>query len=270
MPTICIARNAAFLSITRRHKPMGAASTTSDSERSELCPRVEHRDLACHGSGRSSAEPRRGTRPQCARYALRALPASTVKDRGVCSSKRAPARRPCKARRAAEITGAVQPGSGRRGAARFLGSPLIPLVRAMKTHCSISHPILPLRASDGAADFAPTRRSAGTRRSIKSGNIPNTHWAAKASVFRQGFQGVPNRWYPEYPAVDSATPIPRDETPYMYDTPRLYHPYEQSTLKGDVPIIGEDIFMNLDDEEFHARGESQAPSPQRRQRRAAE
>jgi hypothetical protein len=35
------------------------------------------------------------------------------------------------------------------------------------------------------------------------------------------------------------------ETPYQNPTPRLWHPYQQSILKGDVPIIGQDIFLNL-------------------------
>lgn len=35
------------------------------------------------------------------------------------------------------------------------------------------------------------------------------------------------------------------ETPYETPVPRLWHPYKQSVLKGDVPIIGSDIFLNL-------------------------
>ena len=35
------------------------------------------------------------------------------------------------------------------------------------------------------------------------------------------------------------------ETPYAYDRPFLWHPYFQSVLKGDSPIIGQDIFLNL-------------------------
>jgi len=35
------------------------------------------------------------------------------------------------------------------------------------------------------------------------------------------------------------------ETPYYFDRPFLWHPYLQSTLKGDAPIIGQDIFLNL-------------------------
>jgi hypothetical protein len=43
---------------------------------------------------------------------------------------------------------------------------------------------------------------------------------------------------------------PSNETPYMYETPRLWHPYEQSRLKGDLPIIGQDIFANITAKNF--------------------
>lgn len=35
------------------------------------------------------------------------------------------------------------------------------------------------------------------------------------------------------------------ETPYERHTPYLWHPYYQSVLKGDLPIIGQDIFASL-------------------------
>ncbi len=35
------------------------------------------------------------------------------------------------------------------------------------------------------------------------------------------------------------------ETPYERKTPYLWHPYYQSVLKGDVPVIGQDIFASL-------------------------
>jgi len=38
---------------------------------------------------------------------------------------------------------------------------------------------------------------------------------------------------------------PSLETPYKYETPKLYNPYQQSILKGDVPVIGQDIFTNI-------------------------
>ncbi len=35
------------------------------------------------------------------------------------------------------------------------------------------------------------------------------------------------------------------EQPYETPEPMLWHPYQQSVLKGDVPVIGQDIFLNL-------------------------
>ena len=35
------------------------------------------------------------------------------------------------------------------------------------------------------------------------------------------------------------------EQPYEQPTPYLWHPYYQSKLKGDIPVIGQDIFLNL-------------------------
>ena len=46
------------------------------------------------------------------------------------------------------------------------------------------------------------------------------------------------------------------ETPYQTATPRRWHPYTQSILKGDVPIYGQDVFLNLtagSQTEFEAR-----------------
>ncbi len=66
---------------------------------------------------------------------------------------------------------------------------------------------------------------------------------------------VPDRWrigfvpWRRYTSGDT-------ETPYESPTPMLWHPYKQSILKGDAPIIGQDIFLNLtvgSQTEFEAR-----------------
>jgi hypothetical protein len=62
-------------------------------------------------------------------------------------------------------------------------------------------------------------------------------------------RGVPNRWLLPFPHWQRYRD-PSTETPYMYDTPLLWHPYRQSTLKGDIPIIGQDIFLNLTAKNF--------------------
>ena len=62
-------------------------------------------------------------------------------------------------------------------------------------------------------------------------------------------KGIPNRWLLPFPHWQRYRD-PSTETPYMYDTPMLWHPYRQSTLKGDVPIIGEDVFMSITAKNF--------------------
>jgi hypothetical protein len=53
---------------------------------------------------------------------------------------------------------------------------------------------------------------------------------------------------------------PSTETPYQSDL-RLWHPYLQSKLKGDAPIIGQDIFLNLTLEDFFQTELRKLPTP---------
>lgn len=62
-------------------------------------------------------------------------------------------------------------------------------------------------------------------------------------------RAVPSRWLLTFPHWKRYHD-PSIETPYSYETPRLWHPYEQSTLKADLPILGEDIFLNLTAKNF--------------------
>jgi hypothetical protein len=74
-------------------------------------------------------------------------------------------------------------------------------------------------------------------------------------------QPVRNRWEVTPPHWQRYMD-PSHETPYMYDTPRLYHPYEQSRLKADVPILGtEDIFLNLTFKNFSLYENRKLPVP---------
>ncbi len=57
-------------------------------------------------------------------------------------------------------------------------------------------------------------------------------------------RAVPNRWFIGFGRWQRYAD-PSHETPYQTEGLRLWHPYLQSTLKGDAPIIGQDIFMNL-------------------------
>ena len=78
--------------------------------------------------------------------------------------------------------------------------------------------------------------------------------------FLPNAKGVPNRWLLPFPRWQRYRD-PSTETPYMYDTPRLWHPYEQSTLKGDVPIFGQDIFMNVTAKNFTLTEGRKLPVP---------
>jgi hypothetical protein len=71
---------------------------------------------------------------------------------------------------------------------------------------------------------------------------------------------MPNRWEITPPHWQRYMD-PSTETPYMYDTPRLWHPYEQSRLKGDVPVIGQDIFLNVTAKNFSIFEKRKLPVP---------
>lgn len=74
-------------------------------------------------------------------------------------------------------------------------------------------------------------------------------------------EAMPNRWEITPPHWQRYMD-PSTESPYMYDTPRLWHPYKQSRLKGDVPILGtQDIFMNLTVKNFSLFEKRKLPVP---------
>ena len=62
-------------------------------------------------------------------------------------------------------------------------------------------------------------------------------------------KAVPNRWFLNFPHW-TRYHDPSHETPYQYNTPALWHPYRQSTLKGDLPIFGQEIFTNITAKNF--------------------
>jgi hypothetical protein len=59
-----------------------------------------------------------------------------------------------------------------------------------------------------------------------------------------GSEPVPNRWFIGFGRWQRYAD-PTHETPYQRGPLKYWHPYLQSTLKGDAPIIGQDIFLNL-------------------------
>jgi hypothetical protein len=72
--------------------------------------------------------------------------------------------------------------------------------------------------------------------------------------------GVPDRWDLDIP-VWMRYNSPERETPYMYQTPRLWDPYKQSVLKGDVPVAGQDIFLSLTATSFTSYEARDIPTP---------
>ncbi len=73
-------------------------------------------------------------------------------------------------------------------------------------------------------------------------------------------QGVPDRWDMSIP-VWMRYNAPEPETPYMYQTPRLWDPYKQSVLKGDTPVMGQDIFLSLTATSFTSYEARDIPTP---------
>ncbi len=51
------------------------------------------------------------------------------------------------------------------------------------------------------------------------------------------------------------------ESPYMYQTPQLWDPYKQSILKGDTPVIGQDIFFAMTATSFTSYEARDVPTP---------
>ena len=63
--------------------------------------------------------------------------------------------------------------------------------------------------------------------------------------FPEGAQAVPNRWFVGFGRWQRYAD-PSAETPYQASGDlKIWHPYLQSRLKGDAPIFGEEIFLNL-------------------------
>ena len=75
-----------------------------------------------------------------------------------------------------------------------------------------------------------------------------------------GSEPVPNRWFIGFGRWQRYAD-PSSETPYQSGALRLWHPYLQSTLKGDAPIIGQDIFLNLTLNDFFQFEARRLPIP---------
>ena len=84
---------------------------------------------------------------------------------------------------------------------------------------------------------------------------------------------VPNRWdlhvYAGNPPSEGILNIPiwrrynatEPETPYGYETYQTLDPYKQSLLKGDLPILGQDIFLSITGNSFTSYEARDIPTP---------
>ncbi|MEY2561606.1 MAG: hypothetical protein QOG51_2021, partial [Verrucomicrobiota bacterium] len=75
-----------------------------------------------------------------------------------------------------------------------------------------------------------------------------------------GSEPVPNRWFIGFGRWQRYAD-PSAETPYQSGALRFWHPYLQSTLKGDAPIVGQDIFLNLTLNDFFQFETRKLPTP---------
>ena len=95
------------------------------------------------------------------------------------------------------------------------------------------------------------------RRKLEYENYPG---AERNQGLLPGSQPVPNRWFIGFGRWKRYAD-PSTETPYQSGALKLYHPYLQSTLKGDAPIIGQDIFLNLTISDFFQFEVRRLPTP---------
>lgn len=84
--------------------------------------------------------------------------------------------------------------------------------------------------------------------------------AAAGEGLLPGSKPVPNRWFIGFGRWKRYSD-PSTETPYQSGDLKLYHPYLPSTLKGDAPIIGEDIFLDLTLSDFLQLEARNLPTP---------
>lgn len=72
-------------------------------------------------------------------------------------------------------------------------------------------------------------------------------------------QPEPNRWFIGFGRWKRYAD-PSTETTYQSEL-RLWHPYVQSIFKGDAPILGQDIFLNITAEDFFQFEARKLPTP---------
>jgi len=84
-----------------------------------------------------------------------------------------------------------------------------------------------------------------TRRNLKIlQNFDVPKYSLRPDSYPTNTQPRPDRWRIGFVPWKRYTSGVTDQ-PYETPDPLLWHPYKQSVLKGDAPIIGQDIFLNL-------------------------
>jgi hypothetical protein len=74
---------------------------------------------------------------------------------------------------------------------------------------------------------------------------PNSYGPGDSGGAFAGAQPVPDRWRMGFVPWRRYTAGDTDEMPYYHSDPAFWHYYRQSTLKGDRPIRGQDLFLRL-------------------------
>src|SRR5436309_9910355 len=102
----------------------------------------------------------------------------------------------------------------------------------------------------GVREFVPRRQK------LPYENYPESE---QGEGLLPGSQPESNRWFIGFGRWKRYAD-PSTETPYRSEL-HLWHPYLQSTLKGDAPIYGQDIFLNITAEHFFQLEGRKLPTP---------
>ncbi|HMJ91143.1 MAG TPA: hypothetical protein VK530_15075, partial [Candidatus Acidoferrum sp.] len=134
----------------------------------------------------------------------------------------------------------------------FRGDPIPSELALPRDHVSVSE--LLLREPDPAqmrygSEPLPPQLALPRTNSVENLPVP-TQWriedypVSRQHFFSTNFVAMTNRY--RVPFVPWRRYTSGDiETPYAHEKAFLWHPYYQSVLKGDAPILGQDIFLNL-------------------------
>jgi hypothetical protein len=76
----------------------------------------------------------------------------------------------------------------------------------------------------------------------------------------EGSEPVPNRWFTGFGRWQRYADPAAAETPYQSEL-KLWHPYLRSVLKGDAPILGQNIFLDLTMSDFFQFEARRLPTP---------